>query len=129
MFVLDEVAPQSETVTKLFTILGHVTEITYYRNKLTMEETRRDDADAGEDAGEDTDTAESVAVRLCGLIKAWDWTGPVKRLDGSVAVEAGAPVPLDPETVRLIPLRLTKALNEAIVEAELGGNAKQRRRR
>lgn len=126
-FVLDEVAPHGETRTKTFTIAGHETEVTYHPNRLTMEDTRRpDDEDAPD---EDGDTADSVAARLVALVARWDWTGPLKRLDGSVAVEAGVPVPLDVETVRLIPLPLTKALNEAIVEAELGGNARRRRRR
>lgn len=127
MFVLDEVAPQNETATKTFSILGYQTEVTYFRNKLTMEDTRRGGDES--EADEDGDTADSVAARLVGLVKTWDWLGPVKRLDGSVAVEAGAPIPLDVETVRLIPLRVTKALNEAIVEAELGGNGSKRRRR
>lgn len=126
MFVLDEVFSADETRTKTFVIGGSETEITYFPNKLTMEDTRRED-DSDED--DDGDTAESVARRLCGLIKAWDWTGPLKRLDGSIAVERGAAIPLEPEIVRLIPLRATKELNELIVQAELGGNARGRRRR
>ena len=126
-FELGIVAPQNETVTKVLTILGNETEVTYYRNKLTMEDTRREgDAD---DADEDGDTADSVAARLVGLVKAWDWTGPLARLDGTEVIPAGAPIPLDVDTVRLIPLRVTKALNEAIVESELGGNAPKRRKR
>lgn len=123
-FELGLVAPQNETVTKTLTILGNQTEVTYYRNKLTMEDTRREGDEA--DADDEGDTADSVAARLVGLIKAWDWTGPLNRLDGTQVVAAGEAIPLDVDTIRLIPLRVTKALNEAIVESELGGKGNKR---
>lgn len=126
--VLDLIAPADETVTRTLDILGEKSEVTYYRNRLTMEG-QRDDADAEDGEEEEQDAAQAVAERLCRLVKTWDWEGPLKRMDGTVAVEAGDKVPLQAEIVRLIPLRLTRALNQAIIEAELGGNARNRRRR
>jgi hypothetical protein len=120
-FVIDAVLPHDETVTKTLEVLGHPAEVTYYRNRLTL------------DGAKDVSgaTPEEVVVnasrQLADKVAAWDLTGPFKRADGGLVVDAGAPVPVAVEVIRHFPLPLIRALNEAITLAELdAGNAPRR---
>ena len=122
-FVIDDVLPRDETATKTFDILGTPAEITYYRNRLTLD-TGRDITGSGDQV------IAGVASRLCGLVADWDLEGPLRRGDGSEAVAAGQPVPVEPEVVRHFPLPLIRAITEAIGSAEgREGNAPRRSRR
>lgn len=131
-FVLDEVYGRDERVTRVFKIGGADSEVTYYRNRLTMEESRasaaRSDDDEGDDEEDDESQSNAVAARLCRILHEWDWEGPLYNGAGEMVVARGETVPFDPEIIKLIPLRATKALNEAIIEAELGNGSKKRRR-
>jgi hypothetical protein len=132
-FSIDKVAPQDETKTRTFTILGHETEVTYYPNRLTLEgNVDYDDAapegDDEEDLPEDDDAQRRVAATTCRTVAAWDWTGPVKRGDGTVIVGADEPVPLDPDVVRCIPTRVIRGLNRAIAQQEFPDPNRKTRR-
>lgn len=137
-FRIDEIAPQDETKERTFDILGHKTVISYYPNRLKLENNdaldaalakAADDAAgvAGEGGEEDVDETYLIAARVCNLVHAWDWEGPVKRLDGAVVVAVGEAVPLDPAVVRCIPNRIVRALNDAISEAEFPTSRRDRR--
>lgn len=133
-FSIEAIAPQDETKTRTFSILGHDSEVTYYPNRLTLEGRAdyEDDApaDGDDDLAADDDEQYRVAASTCRLIHAWDWTGPVKRADGVEVVGRDDPVPIDPEVVRCVPTRILRALNRAIGEAEFPDpNRKARRAR
>jgi len=137
-FSIGKVAPNDATETHRLYVLGEPTVITYYRNRLTMEGTAADEKeeDAEEDGPPDDDAQQEetlayrVANRLATIVKEWDWEGPLTNTDGSrVIVEAGDPIPLDPDVIRYIPLRLTRALNDAIIDNALRGKDKKKPRR
>jgi hypothetical protein len=134
-FSIGDVAPKNKTKPATFRLFDEKTDVEYYPNRITLEGATDDTFDGVEDDGDEDrpelSADERAALRsarnLCYLIHSWDWVGKIESRDGTVVVDQGEPVPIDPEVVRLIPVRITKALSDAIVEKELGNRSKPRR--
>ena len=129
-FIVDDMAPQDERKTKVFNVLEGSVEITYFRNRITLEGDIGEEKFAEDGTPLDSDEVSQLAVarRLCNLVASWDIEGPVKNSRGETVVERGQIVPLDPQVVRLFPMRVTRAINQAIYGEELGGNDENRRK-
>lgn len=133
-FKIGVVAPRTEVSEHVFDINGFKTRVSYYRNRITLESDRgeieeilnmfpeTEDETISDQAKRNDATQYKAAKDLCELVVKWDWMGPLENKRGHIVVAEGEAIPLDPEIVRLIPIRITQALNTAIVRRELGGN-------
>lgn len=120
-FVINAVTPNDETITRTLDIFGSPAEITYYRNRITLEPIATD--------GTQDEVAEAVAGRLCQLVAAWDFEGPAYKADGTLLVAEGEAVPIDPEVIKCLPFPLITEIQKAITAAEMGGNDRKRPKR
>lgn len=130
-FSIGEIAPREERRTRIFKLLGHPSEITFYPNRITLEpsgETSVDHDDTGDSADEASDLNQA-ARDICRLVATWDWTGPVVDGGGRTVVEHDAPVPIEPDVVQCIPTRLIRSLNDAIAEDVFPKTRDERRSR
>lgn len=139
-FKLGVVAPRNEVSEHVFDINGFQTRVAYYRNKITLESDRgeieeilnmfpeKEDETISDQAKRNDATQFKAAKDLCDLIVRWDWQGPLENKRGEIIIGDGEPIPLDPNIVRLIPIRITQSLNTAIVRRELGGNESGKRK-
>jgi hypothetical protein len=133
-FRIGQIAPRSEVTERIFDLNGHKTKVAYYRNKITLESDigelesilsqfpEREDESLSETAKRNDAQQFKAAKDLCDLVVRWDWEGLLENKKGETIIAEGEPIPLDPQIVRLIPIRLTQGLNQAIVRRELGGN-------
>jgi hypothetical protein len=133
-FSIEEVAPREETRKRVFKLLGHRSEVTYYPNRITLEPSGEttvlyddDDIDDDDEQSDDEREANLAARNLCRLVHSWDWVGPVKRGDGSIVIDHDQPVPVDPEIVQCVPTRIIRALNDAISEDAFPKSRSERR--
>jgi hypothetical protein len=146
MFKIEEVAPRDEKKTKAFSVLGQSVEVTYFRNRLTLENDLSAQARAkaeaylkktsGEDSDDDVEVDESdltsweIAMRLEMVVFDWDLYGPLRHPNtGDVVIEDGVKIPIDAHVIKLIPLRIVRKINQDIIDEELGGNANSKQKR
>lgn len=140
-FSLGLVAPRTEISEYEFEVSGTKTKVAYYRNRITLESDAgaveeilkmfpEEENESLSDAAKRNDASQYKAAKdLCDLVVRWDWTGELRNRRDEVVVADGEPIPLNPDIVRLIPIRLTQELQSAIVRRELGGNENVRPRR
>lgn len=112
---IGELTPRDEARTVTIRVLGERTTVTYFPNRVNQED---EPVIPGATDDDDPRRREQAATSydVCRIVKAWDWEGPVVRQDGTILVAEGAPVPLEFDVVRCIPLRLLSDLLDALLD-------------
>ena len=110
-------------------------EVEFHVNRVTTEHVEVDIAPYFEEGEteDDLDESEIAAIRnavgFCDMVPVWDLSGPLKNRAGETVIERDQPIPMEPRYVRLVPLWLTNAITQKLLEIVNPNRTSSRRSR